>query len=172
MVAQRALLSLENIQALLFHPSKYPQVMWSTFIFTQMIDIQKKDSSLNTIHTVSTFKTSFSAMIICLTLTWNNSYFFFRLVHGTHVLYLWIFCASIMQMQKWILLFPIFWLKCFCFLLKVVIFSSKVDGTLFINDHLFTLLSKHFSIAHFLKFLICFLIYWCYKKNLTYHNMF
>ena len=69
MVARINLLSLENIQALLFHPSKYPQAMRSLFIFTQTVVKQEKDSSLNTIHTVSTFKTSSSVMIICLMLT-------------------------------------------------------------------------------------------------------
>ena len=69
-----------------------------------------------------------------------------------------------MQMQKWILLFPSFWLKCFCFLLRVVIFSSKVDRTILsiiISLPYFQNISQLHS---FLKFLICFLIYWCYKK--------
>ena len=57
MVAQTDLVRLENIGALLLiHPAKYPQAMRSSFIFTQIGLIQEKDSSLNTIHTVSTFK--------------------------------------------------------------------------------------------------------------------
>ena len=60
--------------------------------------------------------------------------------------------------------FPFFNWNSFVFFLKVAIFSSKVDRTLFINDYFFTVFSNLFLTAHFFLVLIwyCLWIYWCY----------